>query len=111
MVARNLHCLGRKSQTKRPIARIPQRLIFCKHFTFCKILKGTTKGHAENGRKNKLENHRKVLSWNLSQKTWEVGKCPKFFVGKCPIKKVLLENVLRKMQSWKMSEIECWKMS
>ena len=23
-------------------------------------------GHAENGRKNKLENHRKVLSWNLS---------------------------------------------
>ena len=43
-------------------------------------------GHAENGRKNKLENHRKVLSWNLSQKNWEVGKCPKFSVGKCPIK-------------------------
>ena len=56
-------------------------------FEYTQLLPGVEMiGHAENGRKNKLENHRKVLSWNLSQKTWEVGKCPKFSVGKCPIK-------------------------
>ena len=37
-----------------------------------------------------LENGRNGLCWNLSQKKWEVGKCPKFLVGKCPKKKQIV---------------------
>ena len=48
-------------------------------------------------------------------KSQKVGKCPKFEVGKCPRKTVKagiypkkvrkLENIIEKLESWKMSEI------
>ena len=59
------------------------------------------------------------ISWKTIEKYWagiyhrKLGKLENvrnFLLENVLLKKVLLENVLRKMQSWKMSEIECWKM-
>ena len=53
----------------------------------------------------------KYLAGIYHRKLGKLENVRNFLLENVLLKIVVLENVLRKMQSWKMSEIECWKMS
>ena len=55
-----------------------------------------------------VEKHRAGI---YQRKLGKLENVRKFLLENVLLKKVLLESVLRKMQSWKMSKIVCWKIS